>query len=184
MMERRKSDRPAVYTYADHEIIKPMNKLAKAIARVSLPDDDPVARAEAAIAQLSSEFSDWMSAECERLHAARCALKERGFSKESVSELFHAAHDIRGDAATLGYAHTAPIAESLCRIIDYAPAHDRIPLTLVDQHVDAIRAIVREYARPDIADVVRALSARLLQVTQDYLIRENRHRPNILEGVF
>ncbi|MGC3956684.1 MAG: Hpt domain-containing protein [Verrucomicrobiota bacterium] len=36
-------------------------------------------------------------------------------------ELFHAAHDIKGDAATFGYPSAAPIAESLCRLIEHTP---------------------------------------------------------------
>src|SRR5690349_2699946 len=97
------SDPAAVLTFADHEIIRPVNKLAKAICRISLPDDDPIARAEAVMEKLSSEFTDWMAKECDRIDAARSAIKERGFNKNTTAELFHSAHDLRGDAATFGY---------------------------------------------------------------------------------
>ena len=45
----------------------------------------------------------------------------------------------------------------------------RIPLTLLDQHVDAIRAVVREYARPDLLDAATALTRRLREVTDEFL---------------
>jgi hypothetical protein len=63
----------AVATYGDHEVITPENKLRKAIATrpASSDDDDPVARAEKALAELSGEFSSWMDSECERLDKAR-----------------------------------------------------------------------------------------------------------------
>ena len=37
---------------------------------------------------------------------------------------------------------------------------DRIPLTLVEQHVNAIRAGVRESARPDVATPADALGKK------------------------
>ena len=183
-MAHARTDRPTVAVYSDHEIITPANKLAKAVAKVSLPGDDPVKRAEAALAQLSGEFGEWMAAECERLDAARHAVKTQGFNKRALDEMFHAAHDIKGDAATLGFPLAAAPAESLCKVLEHAPDPQRIPIPLVDQHVDAVRAIVREYARPDIADIANALNARLRQVTEEFLVHENRYRPDYLDGVF
>ena len=66
-MAVRKDNMPSVRTFADHEVITPANPLHKAIAPASADDDDPVARAEAALAQLSTEFAEWMQTECERL---------------------------------------------------------------------------------------------------------------------
>ena len=66
-MAPRKDNTPSVATFADHEVITPPHELRKAVTHVADPDGDPVARAEAALAQLSTEFADWMHAECERL---------------------------------------------------------------------------------------------------------------------
>jgi hypothetical protein len=55
---------------------------------------------------------------------------------------------------------------------------------LVDQHVDAIRAIIREHARRDVGDVAGALTRKLREVTDDFLKRENSHRPEYLESIF
>jgi HPt (histidine-containing phosphotransfer) domain-containing protein len=179
-----RNDGSTISSFSDHEIIVPVNKLVRAIAKISHADDDPVARAEQALAQVSGEFGDWMVKECERLDRARSAIKEAGIGKKNRDELFHAAHDIKGDAATFGFPLAAPAAESLCRVLEHSPDPERIPLTLIDQHVDAVRAIVREYARPDIADVATALNVKLRSVTQEYLVHENRHRPGYLDGVF
>ncbi|MET0443366.1 MAG: Hpt domain-containing protein [Pseudorhodoplanes sp.] len=165
-------------------MLVPANRLTRAIARIHHPDDDPIARAEDALVQLSGEFGEWMVQECDRLDRARVAIKQDGIGKANRDELFHAAHDVKGGAATFGYPLAAPAAESLCRILDHSPDPQRIPLALIDQHVDAVRAIVREYARPDIADVATALNTRLRSVTQEYLMHENRHRPGYLDGVF
>ncbi|MGD9920921.1 MAG: Hpt domain-containing protein [Pseudorhodoplanes sp.] len=183
-MAQARNGRPTVQRFADHDIITPVNKLEKAVAKVALPDDDPLARAEAALAQLSGEFGDWMFSECDRLDAARCAIRQHGFNKRTIDELFHAAHDVKGDAATFGFPLAAGAAESLCRVLEHSPDSGRIPVALVDQHVDAVRAIVREYARPDIADIATALNRRLRQVSEEFLRHVNRHRPGYLDGVF
>jgi HPt (histidine-containing phosphotransfer) domain-containing protein len=184
-MSQTKTRKPAITTYADHEVIAPPNRLRKALSTVSGKDahEDPVARAEAALAQLAVEFSAWMDAECERLDLVRRKVKAGGFSKATRDALFHAAHDIKGEAATFGYPMAAEPAESLCRLIEHTPEMARIPLELVDQHVDAVRAIVRESARPEGAATAQALIKRLREVTGEFLAFENRERPDCLEGL-
>jgi len=181
-MSRRKDDAPSVATYADHEVITPPHKLRKAVAAAE-EADNPVARAEAALAELSSEFGTWMEAECVRLETARQNVKTEGFTKKTHEALFHAAHDIKGEAATFGYPAVAGVADSLCRLIEHSPDLAHIPLGLVDQHVDAIRAITREYARTDLLEIADRLTKRLREVTDDFLIRENSFRPDYLETV-
>jgi HPt (histidine-containing phosphotransfer) domain-containing protein len=180
-----RKDTAAVATYGDHEVITPENKLRKAVSkRPMFPGEiDPVARAEQALAELSSEFTAWMDSECERLNAARRAIADNGFSKANKEALFHAAHDLKGEAATFGYPAVAAAADSLCRLIEHTPDVTRIPLTLVDQHVYAVRAIYREYARSDAKELAAQLTARLREVTDDFLKRENHDRPEVLEQI-
>jgi chemotaxis protein histidine kinase CheA len=184
-MPHNKKEKPSVATFADHEIIHPPNKLRKAIKTVSAKEaaEDPVANAEKALAQLSSEFSGWMDSECERLDAARRQIKAEGFSKAAREALFLAAHDIKGQAATFGYPEVASSADSLCRLIEHSPETTRIPLSLVDQHVDAVRAIVREGIRDGRARTADALTTKLRKVTDEFLAHENRDRPDVLEGI-
>jgi len=183
-MANRKDDTPSVATYADHEVITPPHELRLAITPAAEGDGDPVARAEAALAELSAEFAAWMLAECERLETARRNVKQQGFTEKTHEALFHAAHDIKGEAATFGYPEAAGVAESLCRLLEHTPEMARIPIKLVDQHVGAVRAITREYARPDLASVAGALTLRLREVTDEFLKRENSFRPDYLESIF
>src|SRR5262249_7773409 len=177
------ADRPLVATYADHEVITPPNKLRRALSREAKSEGDPVARAEAALERLASEFSEWMDAECARLDLARREVRAKGFNAATREPLFHAAHDIKGQAATFGFPWIAALADSLCRLIEHTPDPDRIPLTLVEQHVDGVRAIFRESARPDIAIVADALARRLREVTEEFLAYENRDRPGHIDGI-
>ena len=172
-------------TFADHEVITPENKLRKHVSHKPFApgEEDPVARAEKALAELSVEFGSWMEQECERLDKARMTVKTTGFTGNAKEQLFHAAHDIKGEAATFGFPNVAVAADSLCRLLEYAPDSNKIPLALVDQHVDAVRAIFREYARSDAVDLANLLNRRLREVTDEFLVHHNKHRPDVLASI-
>jgi len=74
-------------------------------------------------------------------------------------------------------------ADSLCRLIEHTPDVTHISVKLVDQHVDAVRAIHREYSRSDAKDLAATLTKRLRAVTDEFLIHENRGRPDVLQQI-
>ena len=182
-MSRRKDDTPSVATYADYEVITPPHELRKVLAPGGDVMDDPVARAEAALAELSSEFSGWMDSECDRLEAARQDVKRDGFTQKTHDILFRAAHDIKGDAATFGYPSAGAAAESLCRIIEHAPDLDEVPSNLIEHHINAIQAIVRERTKLDTVSTASVLSRQLRGIADEYLTHANRERPEHLEAI-
>lgn len=178
-----KSKNASVATFADHEVLMPPTNLKNRATKLkssAAMDFDAIERAEKALQDLSGEFASWMIVEADRLNAARNAVRQNGWSQKALSELFRASHDIKGEAPTLGFILCAQIADSLCRLLDKTPSMDGIPLSLVDQHVDAIRAIVREKVTDEFNATAATLAARLREVTEDYLIRANRDRPDIL----
>ncbi len=122
-----------------------------------------------------------MDSECERLDKARVALRLDvvGGMKQRLRHLLGEA----GAAATFGFPAVAAAADSLCRLIEYTPDVTRIPHKLVDQHVDAVRAIYREYARSDAIDLAHTLTGRLREVTDEFVIHENQDRPNVLAEI-
>lgn len=182
-MTSPKARSAVVATYGDHEVITPENKLRKLVSIKPLQLDEvhPIAQAEQALAELSSEFSTWMIIECERLDKARRGIVVGGFTEAFKDDLFHAAHDIKGEAATFGFPLLALAADSLCRLIEHTPEVSRIPVKLVDQHVDAVRAIYHEYSRSDAKELAATLTKRLRAVTDEFLSHENRGRPDTLE---
>ena len=183
-MARSKPAKPDVVTHGDHELITPDTGKLRGTLRQAAPEEpDPVACAEEALARISSEFSTWMDAECERLDAARRKVKREGLSKATRWEIFLAAHDVKGDAGTFGYPEVIPAADSLCRLLEHSPDLGKIPIAIVDQHVDAVRAIVREHGRPDNAAVAAALNRKLRAVTDEFLVRENVSRPDVLQAI-
>ena len=149
----------------------------------AIVSDDPIGRAEAALGKLADEFTIWMYDECERLEAAREDVVLHGLTQKTHDPLFRAAHDIKGEAATFGYPALAGAADSLCRLLEHTPQLSGIPIALVDQHVSAVRAIFREYDRPDLVEMAAALTNRLRDVTDEFLEHENSFRPDYLESI-
>ena len=185
-MSEKKADLAAVSTFADHEVILPPNKLKKAVQKVkpeAKVDFDPVARAEAALAELAEDFAQWMEQECVRLDKARKTVRASGFNQGTRDALFLAAHDIKGQAATFGFPLVTPVADSLCRLIEHTPEMKRIPMELIDQHVDAVRAITHKNTRGDSEANAAKLAAKLRHVTEEFLAHENRDRPDYLEQI-
>lgn len=185
-MATRRHNKPAgkieVETFADHQIIRQPNPLRRAVRRVAEKDaDDPVARAEKALDDLSGEFDNWMRIECERLAAAHESILATGLTPQTQSELFRAAHDIKGDAATFGYPLAAAAADSLCRIIEHSPDFTQVPNALIAHHVNAVQAIIREHKRMAVSSVASELSRKLRIVADEYLAAVNKHRPEHLE---
>jgi HPt (histidine-containing phosphotransfer) domain-containing protein len=183
-MAKEKPGSLQIKSFADHHVITQPNPLRKVLFRVPESDrDDPVARAEKALAGLSGEFKKWMTIEADRLSAAHAAILGDGFTSENREEMFRAAHDIKGDAATFGFPSAGAAAESLCRIIEHAPDLDEVPADLITHHINAIQAIVRERTKLDTAVMANALSKQLRGVADEFLVMVNRDRPEHLEAI-
>jgi HPt (histidine-containing phosphotransfer) domain-containing protein len=183
-MAKQKPAALKIETFADHHVITQPNPLGKVLRRIAEKDlDDPVARAEKALAGLSGEFRNWMAIESERLAAAYAAILKNGFTDLTSQELFRAAHDIKGDAATFGFPSAGAAADSLCRIIEHAPNLDAVPPQLIAHHVNAIQAIVEERTRLDTVTTASELSRKLRGVADEYLVQVNRDRPEHREAI-
>lgn len=129
------------------EIFMPPNMLkAKVGGTIVGLDSAMIRRAEAAMEELKVEFSDWLSSDVDRLVEARdrfAALCDG----ETRSELFRAAHDLKGGAQTYEFPLIARTASSLCKLLEGVTTVDGVPLALVDAHVDAIRVTFRQNIR-------------------------------------
>ena len=153
-------------------IIKVNPTLREKCLRPGDPDDaaqQAIANAEQALQQLSVNFDDWMLKESTQLTSARDAAKQALYSEETLTELFQAAHNLKGQASTLGYPFADEICASLCRLIEKTDDITRLPTSLVDQHVDAVRALVHEGAKGNDNPTASVLAKRLRDVTNDFL---------------
>jgi hypothetical protein len=161
--------------YEDHSVIVPPHRLKGAVVHTSEPGEiamDVIEKAEAALAALKDEFGGWMDSECAQLEAARQALHHAGPSGPTVKVLFLASHDIKGDAATLGFPLAGRLAGSLCRLLDHAPDPRRCPIVLIDRHVEAIRAVVRESVRDMNQPLGSEIAEQLAILVEKFLAAE------------
>ena len=130
-------------------------------ARLAAIDPAAIARAEAALKSLSGNFAEWLAEEVAKLDAAGQRVRREGQTAEAMETLYLRAHDLKGLGATYEYPIVTRIAASLCRLID-DPAHrSDAPMFLIDAHIDAIKAAVREGVQTDEHPSGRALLAEL-----------------------
>lgn len=139
-------------------------------------DMEAIARAEKALEELSVEFDGWLEEEVTRLLAARAAFKNHGASQEAFEELYHAAHDLKGEGETLGYPLIGELCALLCSLLDAVDDKSQVPMTLVDNHVDAIHIVMRDQIKDPRNETARAVVERLDEVVRDLEAHYARRR--------
>jgi hypothetical protein len=133
------------------QMIQPTNALRLKVGGGRLGAIDPaaIAKAEAALKSLASNFTQWLADEITKLDAARQQVKAQGATPETMENLYLRAHDLKGLGTTYGYQLITRIAGSLCRMIDEKEKRANTSLELVDAHIDAIKAAVRDDIKSD-----------------------------------
>lgn len=129
---------------------------------------DPVKAAEAAIDKLSFQFKNWMVAEVENLNKAWRQIKDDGLTEDAEEMLYRASHDIKGQAETFGYPLAGQVAASLCKVMEACDERDRMPISLLEKHVQAMIAIVQEKA-DEKNPIGNQLVAALNEIADDFL---------------
>jgi len=124
------------------------------MAADDLPDIDPeaLARAEAALARLSSSYLSWAEADIRALTDCFARVEaDRGTAP--LAELFAIAHDMKGQAGTFGYPLVTRIGQALCRLIEQDPT-----ATLrIGAHVAALTRVVDERLEGEGGETGRSL---------------------------
>jgi tRNA(Met) C34 N-acetyltransferase TmcA len=122
---------------------------------------DAIAKAEAALKSLSGQFAQWLDDEIRKLDAARAAVQANGWTPETSETLYLRAHDLKGLGSTYEFPLITRIAASLCKLTDTSERRAQASLSLVDSHIDAIKACVRDNMRDDGHSAGRALAEEL-----------------------
>lgn len=158
--------------------IKPITKLKeKAVSQKGSDfgfDVAAIKKAELALDALSENFDDWMQQEVEKLLEMRDAALALHLSTESVDNLYRVSHDLKGQATTFGYPLVEKFCISLCRLIDAFQDKALIPKLLINQHVDAVRAIVNEKVTEVDNDKANTLLKRLQTITSECINYEKQ----------
>lgn len=152
------------------QFIQPPNTLRLKVGGAGFGGIDAaaVARAEAALKDLSSQFGQWLEDEVSKLEAARTEIRVVGVMPQTMEQLYMRAHDLKGLGATYQYPIVTRLGASLCKLID-DKVRMQAPLYLVDAHIDAIRAVVRDKIQTDDHPVGRTLATELEARTAEHL---------------
>nr|WP_321456516.1 Hpt domain-containing protein [uncultured Cohaesibacter sp.] len=165
---------------ADYEIIKPKVDLRKKIK--VLPNGsgfDPVAKAEEAMQRLSLNFGNWMRDEVVKLQYGWEQAKKNGLKTENRDNLFRSCHDIKGQAHTMGFPLAGFIAGSMCEIFERIEDPAILPVELLEKHVQAIVAVVKEDARAEDNVIGKQLVEELTSLATEYL---DKYAPETAEN--
>lgn len=151
------------------ELFMPPNMLkAKVGGGLGGPDMAAMKRADEAMAGLEGEFVGWIAQDVKALTAAR-ARYAKNPDAEARDALLRTAHDIKGQAPTFNYPLIARVAASLSRMIGELPSDAKIPLHLVDAHVNAITVIHKNKLQDTNDKTAQALCAELDARVDDVL---------------
>ena len=132
-------------------------------------DPSAIAKAEAALKNLSSNFAEWLQDELTKLDSARARVKTDGWNTETAENLYLRAHDLKGLGATYEFPIITRMAGSLCKLIDDPATRLNAPMRLLDAHIDAIKAAVRDNIRDDANPVGKILAEELEAQVRDFL---------------
>ena len=130
-------------------------------------DPGAIAKAEAALKSLSGNFAAWLQEEVVKLESARQRVKAEGMTPDTMEGLYLRAHDLKGLGTTYEFPLITRIGGSLCKLIDDKDKRMQAPISLIDAHIDAIKATVRDSIKTDDHPVGRILIEALEQKVRE-----------------
>ncbi|MHA1523774.1 MAG: Hpt domain-containing protein [Alphaproteobacteria bacterium] len=133
------------------------------------PDLTAIRRAERAMKNLSRNFDDWIDEEAQNLHKARAEMRAHGLAGEVGETVFRVAHDLRGQGETFGYPVVTEICASLCRLMEAGMEAQNTPVDLVEHHINAVRAVIRDRAKGAASGLASNLVSELNLATQAFI---------------
>ncbi|WP_269516244.1 Hpt domain-containing protein [Brevundimonas subvibrioides] len=144
------------------QVTRPPNTLlAKVGGGFSGVNADAIAKAEEALKAMSGQFGQWLQDEISKLDSAQAAIRTSGYTSKTAEDLYFRAHDLKGLGATYQYPLVTRLAGSLCKLMDDPIRRMEAPMVLIDAHIDAIRAVVRDQIQTDDHPTGRVLSETL-----------------------
>ncbi len=163
------SQNPEIEVDENPEFITPPNHLKTKLGGRSLNfDAAAIARAESALAGMSTQFADWLDDEIAKIEAAHKVILAPGAGEKEMEAFYRHAHDLKGLGSTYGYPIVSQFAASLTKLIDSPEARVRAPKQLLSAHVDSIIAAVRQKIKDTNHPVGNALLTELTRQVAKY----------------
>lgn len=110
-------------------------------------------QAEEAVAALAETYVSWASRDLQNIKKASAeACADAAWQSESVKQLFHLTHDLKGQGGTFGYNLLSLIGDKLCRFIEESASKTTmspLDVQVIDLHVKALEIILNEDLKSD-----------------------------------
>lgn len=144
------------------QVIRPPNTLRMKVGGAfGGIDANAIAKAEEALKAMSAQFGQWLQDEIVKLDKAQTDIREQGYNAATAEALYFRAHDLKGLGTTYQYPLVTRLAGSLCKMMDDPAKRLAAPIMLIDAHIDAIKAVVRDQIQTDDHPTGKILSETL-----------------------
>jgi len=154
------------------QVIRPPNNLRLKVGnKFGGIDAVAIAKAEEALKQMSAQFGQWLQDEIVKLDKAQTDIREKGYTPETAEYLYFRAHDLKGLGTTYQYPLVTRLAASLCKMMDDGEKRMKAPVRLIDAHIDAIKAVVRDEIQTEHHPVGRVLADTLEAQVSEHMAK-------------
>ena len=144
------------------QVIRPPNTLRMKVGGgFGGIDAGAIAKAEEALKAMSAQFGQWLLDEIVKLDKAQTDIRTLGYNVATAEALYVRAHDLKGLGTTYQYPLVTRLAGSLCKMMDDPAKRMAAPIVLLDAHIDAIKAVVRDEIQTDDHPVGKILAETL-----------------------
>jgi chemotaxis protein histidine kinase CheA len=137
------------------------------MSNMQLDPQDLIAKAEAALAALSDQFTPWLEGELAKLEAARAALDLDPLDVQAFDSLHQRAHDLKGLGTTCQFESITRLAASLCRLVAAHTPGQPPRLDLIDAHIQGIKTALSENLGNADQDPARTMIEALERAVED-----------------
>lgn len=169
MSEDRKKAKSEDGAKADVQIITPPNLLKQKVSGSGGPTPEMLARAEAAVSQMSDDYPGWALDDVNRLGAMVAEVAPTDANgKDVLGDAFKLAHDMRGQGGSFGYPLMTRIANSFCRYVESLNTVDAGALEICDAHVKSMRAVLQNRVKGDGGAIGAQIAEGLETAVQRY----------------
>ncbi|MCK5575579.1 MAG: hypothetical protein KAI28_07165 [Sphingomonadales bacterium] len=133
---------------------------------------EALAKAEAALNDMSEDYPDWVGKLIDQLDEIHNRCNEEGADRKRLfDEINTISHDMKGQGGTFGYPLITTFADSLYTFSYSKGELSDNHVTVIKAHIDAMRAVIKGRVSGGGGEIGEQLTAGLKQAIQKHQIR-------------
>lgn len=127
----------------------PLEKARNGTGPVSI-DPEILDRAEQAVAALSEDYADWAQQDIDGLRQAVALARANPANvRTSIAHIYRHSLDLKGQGGGFGYHLITEIGDLLTKFMEGRTSITKVEFEIIDAHVDAIQAVLRDGIKGD-----------------------------------